>query len=110
MILPIVLVAIAGFSAVVMLLWNAILPDVIHVSPVNFWQALGILLLSKILFGGFRGGGFRGGGLHNKAKWRAMQEKMTSMSPEEREQFNSAWRERCGWGSQRSNPSPENFG
>lgn len=111
MILPIVLLAIAGFSAIVMLLWNAILPSVLHVTVIDFWQAMGILVLSKILFGGFRGGGggFRGS-MHNKAKWKAMQEKMAAMTPEEREQFKSEWRSRCGWGRQKNNPSPENFG
>ena len=44
------------FSLAVMYLWNLVLPGVIHVSAINFWQALGILVLSKILFGGFRGG------------------------------------------------------
>jgi Ca2+/H+ antiporter, TMEM165/GDT1 family len=38
---------------VVMLLWNAILPDVLGVKIITFWQALGLLLLSKILFGGY---------------------------------------------------------
>ncbi len=50
--------ALFAFGSVVMLLWNAILPAVLHVSSITFWQALGILLLSKILFGGFRGGWF----------------------------------------------------
>ncbi|MCH5688999.1 hypothetical protein LWM68_34950 [Niabella sp. W65] len=44
------------FSAIVMLLWNAVLPDVLPVKPVSYWQAMGILVLSKILFGGFGGG------------------------------------------------------
>lgn len=48
-------------SAIVMGLWNAILPEVIGVKKVNFWQAMGVLLLSKILFGGIKGG---------KEKWR----------------------------------------
>ena len=37
------------FGSVVMLLWNAILPSVIGVSTITFWQAIGILILSKIL-------------------------------------------------------------
>lgn len=43
------------FSGIVMLLWNGILPTVLHVSAITLWQAMGILLLSKILFGGFKG-------------------------------------------------------
>ena len=41
------------FGSVVMYLWNAILPAVIGVHTITFWQAIGILVLSKILFGGF---------------------------------------------------------
>jgi len=47
--------AVAVFSFIVMSLWNAILPAVIGVKLISFWQALGILVLSKILFGGFGG-------------------------------------------------------
>lgn len=50
---------IAAFALVmgylVMWLWNAILPDVLGVRSINYWQAIGILALSRILFGGFGG-------------------------------------------------------
>lgn len=76
----------------VMGLWNAILPAVLGIKVITFTQALGILLLSKILFGGFHGG-FRG----RREQWRMkMQEKMGSMTPEEKEKFKSEWRNRCG--------------
>ena len=78
------------FSLVVMLLWNAILPGVIHVTAINYPQALGILILSKILFGGFNKGGWRG-----HQRMHAMQEKFAKMTPEEREKFKSEWRDRC---------------
>ncbi len=55
-IIPMALAGLAFFGWLVELLWNGILAEVVHVSPVNFWQALGILVLCKILFGGFRGG------------------------------------------------------
>ena len=42
-------------SFIVMALWNNILVPVLHVSIIDFWQALGIFALSKILFGGFPG-------------------------------------------------------
>lgn len=77
---------------VVMGLWNAILPAVLGIKVITFTQALGILLLSKILFGGFRGGSRA-----NMEQWRMkMQEKMGSMTPEEKEKFKSEWRNRCG--------------
>jgi Ca2+/H+ antiporter, TMEM165/GDT1 family len=46
-----------GFVGIVMWLWNAILPDVLGVKEINYWQAMGILALSRILFGGNGMGG-----------------------------------------------------
>lgn len=40
-------------GAIVMLLWNTLLPTLFSLPAVSFWQALGILLLCRILFGGF---------------------------------------------------------
>jgi Ca2+/H+ antiporter, TMEM165/GDT1 family len=86
----IVLTLVVGL--VVMGLWNAILPAVLGIKAITFVQALGILLLSKILFGGFHGG-FKG----RKDQWRMkMQQKMGNMTPEEREKFKAEWRNRCG--------------
>ena len=93
MFILIVLPAIALFGFIVMLLWNEILAKVVNVSTVTFWQALGILLLSRILFGGFRGGGW-----HNRRRqWRQdMTAKWATMTPEEREKFKQEWQQRCG--------------
>ena len=89
--------AVLLFGTIVMGLWNAILPAVIGVKTITFIQALGILLLSKILFGGFgRRGGWHGG-RHNA--WRnKMQDKWANMTPEEREKFKAEWKNRCGRG------------
>lgn len=83
----------AGYA--VMFLWNAILPEVIPaVGKVTFTQAAGILVLCRILFGGFKGRGSYGGqGFKNKNQWN---EKMMNMSEEEREKFKSEWKSRCG--------------
>jgi hypothetical protein len=88
------IVAVLAFGAIVMALWNAILPAVIGVKTITFLQALGILLLSKILFGGFgRRGGWNGG---RRGQWgNKMQEKFANMTPEEREKFKAEWRNRC---------------
>ena len=43
------------FSFVVMRLWNWLMPALFGWHLINFWQALVILVLSKIIFGGFRG-------------------------------------------------------
>ena len=98
--------AILLFTAVVMGLWNAILPAVLGVKVITFIQALGILVLSKILFGGFRGG-WRGGHRH---EWKQnMKEKWDTMTPEQREQFKAEWKNRCGgrWGMKRENEAAE---
>ncbi|MBS1668019.1 MAG: hypothetical protein JST58_11640 [Bacteroidetes bacterium] len=89
--LPLIILGIAAFGGVVMLLWNHVLAVVLPIHTVNFWQALGILALSKILFGGFRGGHF---GRH---PWKQkMQQRWESMTPEEREKFKQEWGNRCG--------------
>jgi hypothetical protein len=40
-------------SGAVLFLWNAILPQRTNLSKINYWQALGLLVLARILFGGF---------------------------------------------------------
>jgi len=88
-------VAILVFGGVVMLLWNNVLATVTNVHTITFVQALGILVLSKILFGGFRGGwGPR------RYYWKQrMAQKWNNMTPEEREKFKQEWQRRCGgWG------------
>jgi hypothetical protein len=81
----------AIFGFVVMSLWNWLMPALFGWRLISFWQALGILLLSKILFGGLRGGPQR--------HWfwrRRMMERWAQMTPEEREKFRQAMRGRCG--------------
>lgn len=81
-----------GFSYIVMLLWNAILPDITNVKTISFWQSMGLLVLSKILFSGF------GGGPGKRRHFRErMQEKWQAMTPEQREKFKQEWKDRCGW-------------
>jgi len=79
------------FALVVMLLWNAILPGVVGVQSIGFAQALGLLVLCKILFGGF------GGGWQNKRnEWKQkMKDKCAAMTPEQQERFKSEWKTRC---------------
>jgi hypothetical protein len=93
-ILKVVLFVILGtllLGSVVMWLWNTVLVQVVHVGIITFPQALGIFLLSKILFGGFRGAHW---GRH---KWREkMGERLEKMTPEEREKFKQEWQNRCG--------------
>jgi membrane protease YdiL (CAAX protease family) len=73
-------VAVAVMSGAVMLLWNAVAPALFgDARQIDFLHALGLLVLCRILFGGFRGHG----GWHGRKRWNKWQ----SMTPEEREQF-----------------------
>jgi hypothetical protein len=70
-------------GAIVMLLWNALLPPLFGWPAVTFWQALGLLALCRILFGGLgrHGGGYR-----------------SNRTPEERERLRRRIRARFGLG------------
>lgn len=91
------LLVIAAFAAaggaVVMVLWNAVLPKVVTVQTLTYPQALGLLALCRILFGGFGGrGSGRPWGGHRGAHWR---DKWKGMSDEERMRFREEWKARC---------------
>ena len=91
-IIAIAAVLLLGF--IVMLLWNAILPEAINAGKLTYWQAVGLLVLCRILFGGFRGRpgqqpqhGWRGG-----PPWRG---KWMNMSDEDKTKFREEWKKRC---------------
>ena len=85
----------AAIGAVVMYLWNAILPRVVGVNPLGYWDALGLLVLCRILFGSFHGGHKgRGPGKKFGRKKRWM-EKWSNMSEEEKAQMKERWRQKC---------------
>lgn len=96
-----VALAVAGFSFVVMGLWNWLMPALFGLRAIAFPEALGLLVLSRILFGGFhRRPGFGG-------HWRArMAERWEQMTPEEREKFRQGMRGRCGHFEPPSGPTP----
>jgi len=74
-----ILAAIAVLGIVVMLLWNAIVPGLfLGVRSLDYRQALGLLVLSRILFGGFRGRGGMPG-----RRW----QRLENLTPEERARF-----------------------
>jgi len=98
--------AVLLFGLLVMSLWNALLPAILGVKAITFIQALGILLLSKILFGGFGGRGWRG----SPAWKQKMKQRFDNMTPEEREKFKAEWKNRCGGRWRTSNPSPQTAG
>jgi hypothetical protein len=76
--------AVAAFGAVVMSLWNWLMPCIFGLAAINFWQALGLFLLAKILFGSF------GYHFHGNMKGRyptQLHEKWMKMTNEERKEF-----------------------
>lgn len=92
-----VALAIAAVGSVTMLLWNFIVPELFNGPIISFWQALGLLLLSKILFGGWKKGWGRHyhGGKHHYWK-KKMEERMMKMTDEEKEKFKMRFAH-CGW-------------
>ena len=75
-------IAVAGFGSAVWQLWNLVMPPLFGLPSIGFWQAVGLMALSWLLFGGWRGaGGFAGrrprGGRHamterERERFRAM--------------------------------------
>jgi hypothetical protein len=87
------LLFIALGGGIVKQLWNWLLPPLFGWRQITFWQALGMLALCRILFGGL--------GLHGSGRSRfrrRMQERCEQMTPEERERFRQGIRGRFGFG------------
>ena len=92
--IPLAVVAfLALFTFAVYHLWNGILVDVLAVKAITFWQALGILVLGKILFGGFP---HPRGGPCGHFRERMMAKRWESATPEQREKMREEMRRRFG--------------
>ena len=97
---PLAILGIALFivigSALVMYLWNWLLPPLFGWRTITMWQALGLLVLCRILFGGH--GWWRSG--HSNVRER-MRERMAGrwqhMTPEQREKMRKRWAMACGF-------------
>ena len=80
------LIGLAVIVAAIMLLWNYLIPSIIGWTTINYWQALGLFVLTRLLFGGFHGHGFMrppGKPEHLHHLWG----KVKNMSPEERHAY-----------------------
>jgi hypothetical protein len=94
---------IAAGGTVVRLLWNWLLPPLFGWREITFWQALAILALCRLLFGGF---GRHGSGSGRTMIRRRIADRLADridarwdqMSPEDRDHFRQRMRERCGFG------------
>lgn len=90
MFLPIFLIFFALLVWAVNALWNGLMPNIFGLPAITYWQALGLMVLSWILFGGLRGRSGHGA-------WRYdMRRRWARMSPAEREEFVRGLRDRCG--------------
>jgi hypothetical protein len=102
---PLILIALAGFSFITMLLWNSLLPEIVHLPQISFWQAVGLLILLRLLFGfNFPWHG------HQHRMGNHLREKWEHMNPEEREEFKKRLHQRVPfWKEQRESCSgPQN--
>lgn len=61
-------------------LWNTLMPAILHLPAISFWQALGLLLLSRLLFGGW-------GTKFQRPRW---VRGWNDLTPEERKRFRQA--------------------
>ena len=82
-----------GAGWLVQTLWNDLMPGLFGWKEVTWAQALGLLVLARILVGGFHG---RGCGYGSGGWRRRMAEKWEKMSPEEREKFRKGMGSWCG--------------
>ncbi|MBJ6142069.1 hypothetical protein [Hymenobacter sp. BT559] len=89
-------IAVAGF--VTQSLWNWLVPSLFHGPLISFEQTLGLLVLSRILFGGFGRG--RGSWAQKRRQWKQeIAREVSNLSPEERENFRQQMQNRCAqWG------------
>jgi hypothetical protein len=87
----------------VMHLWNWLLPPLFGWRLITFWQAVGLLALCRILFGGVSGRGYH----RSNGRDRGMAGRWTRMTPEERAKFREAIRARWGhFGDAAAEPKP----
>ena len=91
----------------VMHLWNWLAPTLFGWRQITFWQAVGLLALCRILFGGFGGHGPRSNMRRrmDERMRRRMDERWEQMTPEEREKFRQGFRGRC-WPFEPPNAKP----
>ena len=79
------ILAVIVFGWVTMLLWNWLVPELFNGREIDFWQALGLLILSKILFSGLG----KKGGAHGPAPYwkQRLHEKFSKMPADQRAEF-----------------------
>lgn len=106
---------VTGMGFAIMYLWNWLIPDIMGFKAIGFVQALGLFILSKLLFGGFGGKKHHGGGparWKKRADWKRMMEyRMANMTDEQKEKFRRRFKNRCdglGWHEEMNEPENTN--
>lgn len=83
--------------ALLKFLWNKLMPEIFGLKTIDYWQALGLFILSKLLFG--RGFGKSGPGFGRKMRHRELDR--SDLSEEEKERLREEWKRRfdskCGF-------------
>ncbi|MDD4991399.1 MAG: hypothetical protein PHR83_04110 [Paludibacter sp.] len=92
---PLVVGGLFGVSALVMLLWNWIIPAISPLTAVTYWQAMGLFILSRILFGGFRFRRHHHAVNRHFANHAQFRDRFMDMNEDERQQFKNQWKQRC---------------
>ena len=90
------IIAIVGFGEAVLHLWNWLMPTIFGLTAITFWQAVGLLALSWLLFGGWRG--MHGASFSSGKLRRRLKERWERMTPEERSRFREGVRGPWGQG------------
>lgn len=79
------------FGYALMYLWNWLMPLIFGLPIITFWQALGLCLLSKILFGGF--GGDKGSKKKDKDRCKPSKKKSSNSDFSKWKYYDSFWEE-----------------
>ncbi|GBU25765.1 hypothetical protein R83H12_02423 [Fibrobacteria bacterium R8-3-H12] len=96
-----IIAAVAAFAAITMLLWNWLMPAIFGLPLLTYWQSAGILVLTRLLFGGIGHNGHFG--RHGFNRNHKLREKWQNMSDEERKAFmekGKTFMERARWGKE----------
>lgn len=98
----VVTIVFALLGVVVMLLWNALVPVLFRGPLLQYWQAVALLLLSRVLFGGLRGRG----GWHGHWRRHMWRERWEQLTPEERARLRERFMRHCGHGEGPAESAP----
>ena len=89
----ILIIFLSGFGTAVLYLWNWLIPNLFGLHAITYWQAIGLLCLCWLLFGGF--GWLGGGSRRHRSSSSTMTDRLAQITPEERAKFREGLSGRC---------------